>query len=283
MGFVSDTVDSITGKGAQKAAKEAGKVIQQSAEQGAALTDQTYQDFNARLQPYAGVGQGGLNGMQQIASQPDNSYNDLRNNTDSDYMGSVYGLMRLAGTPYQNTQGFQDASTAMARNVNNNNAARGKLGSGNTLMDLFRENASLGENIKDMAFQRGLGMANFKENAYNNDYTRRLNTEQYGQNVRSNQFNRYGSLADMGFNALNNQATLGTNAASNISNLRTGGASANAAALIGAQNARDQGVNNMISLASMAAGMYGGGGSAAAGSSSGLSPVSVSATRKTMM
>lgn len=87
----------------------------------------------------------------------------------------------------------------------------------------------------------------------------------------------------MGFNALNNQATLGTNAASNISNLRTGGASANAAALIGAQNARDQGVNNMISLASMAAGMYGGGGSAAAGSSSGLSPVSVSATRKTMM
>lgn len=230
--FVSDTVNSITGKSGQKAAKDAAKVIQQSATEGADLTSRMYDTYANKLNPYADVGAGGLSGMQGIAA--DGSSNN-----------SIAGLMTIANTPYDQTPGFLDASAAMTRGVTANAAARGKLGSGNTLNDLFKNNAVLGDELKNSAFTRGLNTANFAEQA------------------KINRFNRYGSLADMGFNAVNNQATLGTNAVANINNLRTGGASAQAAGLIGAQNARDQGVGNLISLASMAAGAYGGGGTAA--------------------
>lgn len=220
--FLSDIGDSITGKGAQKAAKDAGRMMRQTAEEGANLTSRMYDDYSGRLNPYAAVGPEGLAGMQAGAA-------------DNSYQNSVAGLMSIANTPYQNIAGFQDASKAMSRQVMSNNAARGKLGSGNTLMDLFKENAMLGEDLKNSAFTRGLNTAQFNENALNN------------------RFNRYGSLADMGFNAVNNQATLGSNAVANINNLRTGGTAANAAGLIGAQNARDAGVGNMIQLASIGA------------------------------
>ena len=249
MGFLSDISDSITGKGAQRAAKDAGRMMQQTAEEGADLTSRMYNDYSGRLNPYAEVGAGGLAGMQAGAA-------------DSSYQNSVAGLMNIANTPYQNIAGFQDASRAMSRQVMSNNAAKGKLGSGNTLMDLFRENAMLGEDLKNSAFTRGLNTAQFNENALNN------------------RFNRYGSLADMGFNAVNNQATLGSNAVANINNLRTGGTAANAAGLIGAQNARDAGVGNMIQLASMGAGLCGGGATPPPGD--GLSPISVTATRRPM-
>lgn len=226
--FVSDITNSITGKAGQKAAKDAGKVIQQAATEGADLTSRMYEDYSARYNPYAGVGQGGLTGMQGIAGD----------NTAADWTKGLYGI---ANMPYQQLNGFQDASDAMSRNVMANAAARGKLSSGNTLMDLFKGNAELGESMRTNQYNLGLNTANFDEQA------------------RINRFNRYGSLADMGFNALTNQANLGSTAVSNINNLRTGGASAQAAGLIGAQNSRDQGVGNLISLASMAYGAYGGG------------------------
>lgn len=235
--FVSDITNSITGKAGQKAAKDAAKVIQQAANEGADLTSRMYEDYAARYNPYAGVGAGGLQGMQGIAA-------------DGSSDNSIAGLMRIANTPYDQTPGFLDASAAMTRGVTANAAARGKLGSGNTLYDLFRENAVLGDELKNSAYTRGLNTANFAEQA------------------KINRFNRYGSLADMGFNALTNQATLGADAVNNINNLRTGGASAQASGLIGAQNSRDQGVGNLISLASMAYGAYGGGNPTAAGTKS---------------
>ena len=231
--FVSDTVNSITGKSGQKAAKEAAKVIQQSAEEGANLTSRMYEDYAARYNPYAATGAGGIAGMQQVAADP----------FSSNAMAGLYGI---ANQRYDQTPGFQDASAAMTRGVTANAAARGKLGSGNTLQDLFANNAVLGDELKNSQFTRGLNFANF------------------GEQANINRFNRYGSLADMGFNALTNQANLGSTAVSNINNLRTGGASAQAAGLIGAQNARDQGVGNLISLASMAAGLPPMGGSVGA-------------------
>jgi len=250
--FVSDTVDSITGKGAQKAAKDAGKMIAQTAEEGADLTARMYGDYSGRLDPYANVGAGGLAGMQAGAA-------------DNSYQNSVAGLMGIANQNYQNVPGFQDASTAMSRQVMSNNAARGKLGSGNTLMDLFKENAMLGEDLKNSAYTRALNTANFNENGL------------------QNRFNRYGSLADMGFNAVNNQATLGSNAVANINNLRTGGTAANAAGLIGAQNARDAGVGNMIALASMASGfMPSSAPATTAAANSTLQPITSTGVRKPM-
>ena len=238
-----------SGKG-QKAAKDAARAQQKTAAEGADLTSRMYDDYSGRLNPYAAVGASGLAGMESGAA-------------NSSFLNSIAGLMGISNTPYQNVPGFQDASQAMSRQVMSNNAARGKLGSGNTLMDLFKENAMLGEDLK------------------NSQFTRALNTAQFNENAITNQFNRYGSLADMGFNAVNNQATLGSNAVANINNLRAGGTASQAAGLIGANNERNAGLGNILSMASMAAGALGGaygGGS----SSDGLSPVSVSATRKTM-
>lgn len=303
MGFVKDTADSITGKGGAKAAKEAGKIGKQAADDGIDLTSRMYDTNVQRMQPYADAGPKGLYGMGLVANAPDNSYNELKGNTASGYgqytqgMNQtlndgqsnankwLMGMMDTANKPYSELHGFQDASNTMQRQVMSNNAASGKLGSGNTLMDLFRENAALGESMRTNQLGNEMSLANyhgnanqqkfnnqmqtgtFNENAFNNDYTRRLNTEQYGQNARSNAFNRFGSLADMGFNATNNQAIFGSNAVSNINNLAMGGANAQAAGIIGAQNARNQGVGNMIQLASMAAGAYGGGAPGAAATS----------------
>ena len=124
----------------------------------------------------------------------------------------------------------------------------------------------LGEDLKNSAFTRGLNTAQFNENSLNN------------------RFNRYGSLADMGFNAVNNQATLGSNAVANINNLRTGGTAANAAGLIGAQNARDAGVGNMIALASMASGFIpsGAGPATTAAANSTLQPITSTGVRRPM-
>ena len=254
MDFVSDITDSITGKAGQRAAKDAGKVIAASAEEGANLTSRMYDDYEARYSPYAATGAGGIAGMQQVAGDP------FSNNA----MAGLYGI---ANQRYDQTPGFQDASAAMTRGVTANAAARGKLGSGNTLQDLFANNAVLGDELKNSQFTRGLNFANF------------------GEQANINRFNRYGSLADMGFNALTNQANLGSTAVSNINNLRTGGASAQAAGMIGAQNARDQGVGNLISLASMAGGYFGGGSNpltnqAAAGT---LQPITSTGVRRPMV
>ena len=49
---------------------------------------------------------------------------------------------------------FQDASDVMADQVSSRAAARGKLGSGNTLQDLFRENVMLREGMEQSEFDR---------------------------------------------------------------------------------------------------------------------------------
>jgi len=110
-------------------------------------------------------------------------------------------------------------------------------------MDLFRENAVLGEDLKNSAYTRG------------------LNTANYAQQADVNRYNRYGDLMGTGFNALGNQSTMGYNHMAKVADLRTGAASATAAGIMGAANAREQGVGNMISLAAMASGIpvpYGG-------------------------
>jgi hypothetical protein len=227
MGFFGDVANVVTGKKDAKAARKAGQVQTQAAEDGVDLTSRMYDEQKQALQPYANAGPVGLYGMGQIAQNYDNS---------------AARLQGIEGRDYMDIPGFGSASNVMARQVGANNAARGKLGSGNTLMDLFRENANLGESMKS------------------NMYNRALTTENYKQNLTSNAFNRMSTLADTGINALNNQTILGTNAVSNINNLRGGGAAAQAAGIIGSQNAKNAGMNNLIQLGTMAAGAYNGSG-----------------------
>ena len=241
MGFLSSVTNTFTGNDDAKAAKKAGELGYQAAQDGVDLTSRMYDTNLERLQPYTGAGPVGLYGMSQIAKAPDNSTNRLR---------------QIAGLNYDEVPGFQDASDAMSRQVMNNAAARGKLGSGNTLNDLFSNNAMLGDQLKNNMFNRGMA------------------TEQYQQGVKDTSFNRMATLADIGINATNNQAIMGTNAAANISNLWTGGAASQAAGIIGAQNAKNAGMNNLISLGTMAAGAFGG--SAPTASASSLQPFDTS-------
>lgn len=254
MGLLSDIIDSITGNGGRDASRDAANAQTQAIDRAIAFERESRDLARSDLQPFRQAGQDRLGPLNNILNEnPYAGYNQLRGQTDSGYANSTAGLMRIANTPYQDLPGFQDASTAMSRNVMANNAARGKLNSGNTLMDLFRENAALGETFRNNAFNNALSTANFNENAFGSQFDRRFNTETFGENARNNNFNRNFNVVGMGQNAAAGQGTAALN--TGISGLLTDQGSVRGAGIMGASNATNSGTSNLLNLAGMAYGM----------------------------
>ena len=111
---------------------------------------------------------------------------------------------------------FKVASEVLSDDIAARAAAGGKLGSGQTLVDLFRENAVLGESI------------------FNNDFNRRFN------------------LVNLGQASAAGQANTAVSTGNSVAELTTGIGNAQAAGKIGSSNAISSGVNNLISLAATA-------------------------------
>lgn len=254
MGFISDIVDGISGKSGADAAKNAANAQIQSTTQAIDFERESRDLARADLQPYNQAGLNRLNAINTNLNQdPYSGYNALKGQDASGYQWSTAGLNNIRTQPYQELQGFQDASTAMSRNVMGNAAARGKLGSGNTLMDLFRENASLGETMRNNAFNNALNTANFNEQGFANQFGRKFDIESFGDTQRNNDFNRNYNLLNLGQASAAGQATTAQN--TGIGGLITDRGNSQASGYIGQSNAKNSGVNNMISLAAMAYGM----------------------------
>ena len=118
-------------------------------------------------------------------------------------------LQEVSNTSYRDLQGFNDASDAMSRQVMGNNAARGKLGSGATLNDLFQQNAALGESMRGNRFNETLNAANTDESQFNNAFNRRLSDAGYRESVRANQAGE--ALQGYGINAGIRNSMVGEN------------------------------------------------------------------------
>ena len=125
-------------------------------------------------------------------------------------------LLDNKGDAIRNDETFQVASEVLSDDIAGRNAARGKLGSGETLNDLFRENALLGESL------------------FNSDFNRRFNALNLGQASAAGQ--------------ANTAVTTGANVGETL--LQQGNAIA--AGEVGKANAVSSGVNNLISLAGTA-------------------------------
>jgi hypothetical protein len=272
MSFVSDTINNITGKTGSRAAKDAAQQQQQGADQAIAFQRESRDMARADLQPFKQAGEARLNRLADYAdnNQFGDSYMRLKDqeNKSIGYENALTGLYNIHNQNYDDVSGFKDASNVMSRQVMNNQAARGKLGSGSTLMDLFKENALLGENLKNNEYNRGLAFANFNEQGKSNNFQRAFDTENVLESARRNNFQQNYSLANMGQASAAGQAAAAQN--TGIADLYTQRANAGAAGAVGAANASIGGTNNLINLAGMAYGMSGGGGG------SGLQPFDTS-------
>ena len=244
--------DSFSGKDAADASKQAGQLQYQATQEGIDLQRESRDLARSDLQPWRQAGQNSLDNMQRLANGPSSQgYLNLLLQDSQERPNWAGGLYGLANTRYQDLPGFTDASDAMSRQVQNSAVARGKLGSGNTLNDLFKNNALLGEQMRGQRFNEGLQLANFDTQNRNDAYSRRFNTESFGKNERDTAFNNHYNIASMGQNAAAMQCNNSLNSTNGITNLLTQGANAQAAGQVGAANAQSQGTNNLLNLAAL--------------------------------
>lgn len=170
-----------------RSARKAAGAQERSSDAAIAFERESRDLARADLEPFKELGVSQINPLQELLD---------------DQAGSI-----------RNNETFQVASDVLSDDIAGRNAARGKLGSGDTLNDLFRENALLGESL------------------FNNDFNRRLNTVNLGQASAAGQ--------------ANTAVTTGNS----IADLITGKGNATAAGEVGKANAISSGVNNLISLA----------------------------------
>lgn len=196
MGFFSD----LMGKSASRAARDAGRI--QSAYGTAGINEQraAYGDVQGMLSPYMEAGEGALPLLQQLLS-PQGQFDYLNNNPL--FSASLNRLDTLTGAQQ---------------------AARGRLGAGDTLEQLRQNYFATANPLLQQAFG----------NAFN--------------------------VAGMGQNATTNLGNARLGLGNNVSDLFTQIGNASGAATIGQANARAAGASNLFGIGANIAGMFLGGG-----------------------
>lgn len=200
----------------------AGHEQAQGAKNAIQLQEEEFNQQQKNEQPFLQAGQESVNNLAKLANDPN----------FSKYPGGPFTAPTLEqaeqapGYKFQLDQGTQA--------INENAAANGTLLTGNT-----------GKALVDY----GQGLA---QSDYNNVYNQALET--YGTNFNTwntdttNQFNRLGTLANIGTNAAANLGTEGQAAAQNEGNAAQNEATANASGIAGATNAIGGAISNVSML-----------------------------------
>ena len=189
IGFVSDFVDDITGKSGRRAANKASAQQVAATNRAIDLQEDTFNTIRDDLAPFRQHSETNVNALQNLVRSPSAQYGFIHNNP---FYEAILGDER--------------------RKTMQNYAARGKLGSGETLK-------ALDENVLRV-----------------------------GQGLVDNQTNKLFNLANMGQNTAALQASTAQNSANATSNLLTQQGNAAAAGTIGANNANVAGTNNLLKL-----------------------------------
>ena len=241
MGFVKDTIDGITGKSGERAAKKSGKILSAAAE---SAQDDIRASESRTLSALRGGASEGQRFLTPFTQAGVDQLGSLQQGFD-DVQGDISGVRGLVTDPNQQASFVQNNPffTALAddaqRRIFGSQAARGKLGSGGTAEALQNSllllgNDLLGQNIQQRQglIQSGLGLNQ-----------QRQNLTSLGANAASRQA---GISENLGINTAN---TISGNAR-NIADLKLQGAGAQASGLVGAAQARQQGIENMIKIGS---------------------------------
>ena len=206
----STVVGAYTGSRQASAARDAGDVQAQAAREGIEFQREALETTRADLQPFREAGEAQLSGLGKDVSNLSSLTNDP--NRQKSFIENNPFFKLLA----------DDAQSRLFANQ----AARGKVGSGETAKALQNSLMLLGQDLLNQDVQR--------------------------KNIALNQrFN----LTALGENAAARQGTATTNAANSISELTAQGANATAAGIVGAANAKtagiNSGLNNALGIASL--------------------------------
>lgn len=188
MSFVKDVVDSFTGGSqAASAARQAAGIQSRAAGEAIASQEEGREIARADLAPFRQAGEEALPGLSGLITDPSQQLSFIQDN------------------PF-----FQSLADEATNRLFANQAAKGKVGSGETAE----------------ALQNSLLL---------------LGTDLLSQNIGQRQ-----NLANLGLSAAGGQANITQGATSNISNLITGRGNVEAAGVVGASNAISQGRGDLI-------------------------------------
>tara|TARA_R110000822_G_scaffold185142_1_gene324359 strand:+ start:437 stop:1171 length:735 start_codon:yes stop_codon:yes gene_type:complete len=200
-----------TANKASKAAKNAAKTQVDSADRAIQSQEDALRQTRQDLAPYRDAGEAQLDPLGNLVDYQQNLATDP--NAQRSYV--------------QENPFFKMLADDAQKRIFNNQAARGKVGSGETAQALQNSIMLLGNDL-----------VNNNLNQTNSVFSNRLNIASMGGNAAARTGN----------------ATLGT--ANNISNLQTDKGNVNAAGIIGVNNARTDGINNLIDTGLGAYQMY---------------------------
>ena len=200
-----------TANKASKAAKNAAKTQVDSADRAIQSQEDALRQTRQDLAPYRDAGEAQLDPLGNLVDYQQNLATDP--NAQRSYV--------------QENPFFKMLADDAQQRIFNNQAARGKVGSGETAQALQNSIMLLGNDL-----------VNNNLNQTNSVFSNRLNIASMGGNAAARTGN----------------ATLGT--ANNISNLQTDKGNVNAAGIIGVNNARTDGINNLIDTGLGAYQMY---------------------------
>lgn len=239
MGFISDAVGGLLGSGAdaaEGAAGAQGAAVQQAIDENRRAEEVARAD----LQPFTTAGK---NQTRPTAKQLSSLHRDssLLDRTSR-------GITGFVNSPDQQKQFITDnpffaalADDAQSK-LFNNQAARGKVGSGGTAEALQNSILLLGSDLVNQNISQRLAALQGERSAFD---ARSIATGQ-----------RQGAV-NAGAGAAAGQAQATLNTANNISDLFTQGGNAEAAGIVGSQNAKTDAFGNLVNTGIGIAGLFG--------------------------
>ena len=218
MSFVKQIYNDLTGKTAANAAQNAATTQAASADQAIksqnentdkiiASNEKALAQSRADLQPFRDLGVNNIAGLQDLVTNPAKQAEFITNNAF-----------------------FDTLATRAKTDLFNNQAAKGKIGSGGTAEALQNSLLLLGNDLLSQ------------------NITQRQNLVTIGQNAAAGQATATQNTAGVNSN-------VSANSGNNITNLITGQGNAMAAGQVGAANARTQGIQNLLTTGAIAGGL----------------------------
>lgn len=221
MGWVKDNIiDPITGKSQRDAIKDATAAQTAAGQEAIQLQRETTEQARQDLQPFREFGQRQIYGLQGAFNQPIAQFQFDDPST-------------IADDPLFNTL-FGEAERAITAR----NAAAGKLNSGDTLKDLTNASMAIGADI------------------FNQNQNRKLQQFGVNQGAVDNRVNQLFNALIQGQNAAAGQGTATLQSGNNMADLLTQIGNVQGSGAIGQANARVGGINNIVGLATKAAGAF---------------------------
>ena len=252
MGFVKDVVGGITGSSSAKAAKSAAQLQADAAKQAGQISQQQYEQTRQDQMPWLNAGRDALGQLSDRIGQNAQFDDRWGGRIESAYQnGQLTG--GLDPNNFQNDPSYQFRKQQGMDGLQSSAAASGGLLSGAALKSLNQYNSNLASQEYGNAWQRDQLE---KQNLMGVLSGNRAGDYNLFSNEDTRQYNQLANMSGVGQQTAGQLGQFGFQNAANQGAALTNGANAQANGLIGANNAKQQGISNILGLGSKALGMF---------------------------